>query len=485
MRAARRPFTVALPAVALAVVLAGCSGTGPTAPASSASSAAPTQSAAAGSGSGITAEPRSSALQVQARDVRLVRNGTDELALQFEFANNTDRPISPDTLGIDQIERIMMLVDLPRSTTYEMLDSGGLDGRLSESNGDDVPPGGVATVTAVFPAPPEDATGLLVLIDGMLPVQAPVQPAGSPALVDDPVLRASGPGEPRVGTVLCPADGPSDSGGTKKTVIRLPSDVLFAFGSAELTPAAQQAIAAVDDEIGSGGTGTVTVEGHTDAIGGDGDNQALSERRAAAVRTALEAVLGSGYQYTAVGFGETQPVAPNTRPDGSDDPDGRALNRRVEVRTGSVEQVPATLEPLPVTRDLADAGLRAEVTGLERRSGYLMVLLTVTNPTGQAIELGPGSGLTPNQGDPLGLTLADRTDQLRQQPCRMSVGRSGAGFGYLANPSTEYTLDGSNSIPAGARVTFYAFFAPPAAGIASVDVEIGGFGETVPTPVPS
>jgi hypothetical protein len=67
----------------------------------------------------------------------------------------------------------------------------------------------------------------------------------------------------------------------------------------------------------------------------------------------------------------------------------------------------------------------------------------------------------------------------------MSVGRSGAGFGYLANPSTEYTLDGSNSIPAGARVTFYAFFAPPAAGIASVDVEIGGFGETVPTPVPS
>ena len=222
--------------------------------------------------------------------------------------------------------------------------------------------------------------------------------------------------------MLCPAVGPADAGGTKKTVIRLPADVLFAFGSAELTPAAQQAIAAVDDEIGSGGTGTVTIEGHTDAVGSDADNQALSERRAAAVRAALEAELGSGYQYTSVGFGETEPVAPNTRPDGSDDPDGRALNRRVEIRTGSVEQVPATLEPLPVTRDLADAGLRAEVAGLERRSGYLLALLTVTNPTGQAIELGPGSGLTPNQGDPLGLTLADRTDQLRQQPCQMSVG---------------------------------------------------------------
>ena len=268
-------------------------------------------------------------------------------------------------------------------------------------------------------------------------------------------------------------------------MIRLPADVLFAFGSAELAPAAQQAVTAVDDEIGSGGTGTVTIEGHTDAIGSDADNQALSERRASAVRAALEAELGSGYTYTAVGFGETEPVAPNTRPDGTDDPDGRALNRRVEIRTGSLEQVPATLEQLPATRDLADAGLRAEVAGLERRSGYLMALLTVTNPTGQPIELGPGSGLTPTQGDPLGLTLADRTAQLRQQPCQMSVGRSGAGFAYLADPSTEFALSGSNSVPAGATVSFYAFYAAPAADVRSVDVEIGGFGETVPTPVPA
>ena len=482
MRAVLSPFTVAL----LAVALAGCSAPDRgVAPTTAATSSAPASSGAAPPRTGITAEPRSTAFPVQARDLRLVRLGTDELALQFEFANNTDRPVSPDKLGIDQIERIMMLVDLPRGTTYEMLTAQGLGGRLSENNGDQVPPGGAATVTAVFPAPPAETTGLTVLIDGMLPAQVPVQPVGSPTLVDDPVLHASSEGEPRVGTVLCPAVGPADAGGTKKTVIRLPADVLFAFGSAELTPAAQQAIAAVDDEIGSGGTGTVTVEGHTDAVGSDADNQSLSERRAASVRTALEAALGSSYRYTAVGFGETTPVAPNTKPDGSDDPDGRALNRRVEIRTGSVEQVQATLEPLPATRDLADAGLRAEVTGLERRSGYLMALLTVTNPTGQAIGLAPGSGLTPYQGDPLGLTVADRTAQLRQQPCQMSVGRSGAGFAYLTDPSTEYSVDGSNSVPAGATVTFYAFYAAPAAGVQSVDVEIGGFGETVPTPVPT
>jgi hypothetical protein len=107
----------------------------------------------------------------------------------------------------------------------------------------------------------------------------------------------------------------------------------------------------------------------------------------------------------------------------------------------------------------------------------------VTNPTGQVVELGPGSGLTPLGGEPIGLTLADRTDQLRQKPCHTS-GRS-LGFYYLTNPSNEYSLDGSSVFPAGATATFYAFYLPPAAGVASVDLEIGGFGETVPTPVPS
>ena len=472
--------------VALAAALAACSAPVSGVGQSGAATAAPTPSAlptsAAPAGTGITAESLSTALPVQAKDLRIVRVGTNEVALQFEFANKGDRPVTPDALGIDQFRRVLMLVDLPRSTAYEVLDAKGNDGRISESNGEQVPPGGAVTVTAVFTAPPAEVTELTAFIDGFLPVPVPVQAAGSATLVADPVLTATGTSPPNVKPVLCTADGPGRATGTKRTVIRLPGDVLFAFGSAELTPAAREAIAAVDDEIG-GGTGTVTIEGHTDAIGSDADNQALSERRAAAVRGALEAALGSGYQYTSVGFGETRPVAPNTKPDGSDDPDGRALNRRVEIRTGSAEPgPPPALEALPVTRDLADAGLRAEVAGLERRQGYLMVRLAVTNPTGQAIELAPGSGLTPEQADPNGLTLADRTDQLRQRPCHTS-GRA-VGFYYLANPSSDYSLDGGGAVPAGATVTFYAFYAPPAAGVTTVDMELGGFGETVPTPVP-
>jgi len=472
--------------VALAAALAACSAPVSGVGQSGAATAAPTPSAlptsAAPAGTGITAESLSTALPVQAKDLRIVRVGTNEVALQFEFANKGDRPVTPDALGIDQFRRVLMLVDLPRSTAYEILDAKGNDGRISESNGEQVPPGGAVTVTAVFTAPPAEVTELTAFIDGFLPVPVPVQAAGSATLVADPVLTATGTSPPNVKPVLCTADGPGRATGTKRTVIRLPGDVLFAFGSAELTPAAREAIAAVDDEIG-GGTGTVTIEGHTDAIGSDADNQALSERRAAAVRGALEAALGSSYQYTSVGFGETRPVAPNTKPDGSDDPDGRALNRRVEIRTGSAEPgPPPALEALPVTRDLTDAGLRAEVAGLERRQGYLMVRLAVTNPTGQAIELAPGSGLTPEQADPNGLTLADRTDQLRQRPCHTS-GRA-VGFYYLANPSSDYSLDGGGAVPAGATVTFYAFYAPPAAGVTTVDMELGGFGETVPTPVP-
>ncbi len=477
------PLWIPLLSVTMAVTVAGCTTqVAGSETAAGTTTATPTTTSSAAPGSGITAEASSTAFAVQGRNLRLVRVGADEVALQFDFFNGTGQEITPDKLGIDQVERSLMIVDLPRSTAYRILDTDGPGGRLSDSNGDTVPPDGSITVTAMFTAPPEETTEMAVIIDGLQPVQVPVQPAGSPALVDDPVLRTTGRGGPEPEAVTCALVGPEDAGGTKKTVIRLPSDVLFAFGSAELTPAAQAAIEAVDDDIGSGGTGTVTIEGHTDGVGSDADNQALSERRAAAVRAALEPVLGSSYQYESVGFGEGKPVASNTKPDGSDDPDGRALNRRVEIRTGSVEAVPATLEPLPPTTDLSDAGLVAEVAGLERRGGYLLARVTVRNATGETIPLALGSGLTPSRADPDGLTLADRTDQLRQKPCHLP-GRDYALY-YLANPSNEFAVEDTGIVPAGAEVTFWAFYAPPAAGVSTVDIEIGGFGKAVPTPVP-
>jgi outer membrane protein OmpA-like peptidoglycan-associated protein len=74
----------------------------------------------------------------------------------------------------------------------------------------------------------------------------------------------------------------------------------------------------------------VVIEGHTDGKGNDQYNQRLSERRADSVRTWL-AQHGGSAAITTRGWGKTRPIAPNTKPNGADDPDGRQKNRRVEI----------------------------------------------------------------------------------------------------------------------------------------------------------
>jgi len=79
-------------------------------------------------------------------------------------------------------------------------------------------------------------------------------------------------------------------------------------------------------------TCVVTVEGYTDSRGTKAFNMQLSQERANAVKDWL---VKNGNlpapNITARGFGEQNPVAPNTNPNGSDNPAGRALNRRVSI----------------------------------------------------------------------------------------------------------------------------------------------------------
>ena len=70
----------------------------------------------------------------------------------------------------------------------------------------------------------------------------------------------------------------------------------------------------------------VSVEGHTDATGPDTYNQGLSERRAKAVRDHLVSKGADGSKLTTAGYGESNPIASN------DTREGRALNRRVDLR---------------------------------------------------------------------------------------------------------------------------------------------------------
>jgi outer membrane protein OmpA-like peptidoglycan-associated protein len=117
------------------------------------------------------------------------------------------------------------------------------------------------------------------------------------------------------------------------TVVTLSSDILFAFGSDELSPAARDAVTELGRRVAAA-TGTVRVTGHTDSVGSDADNLALSQRRAQAVADVLVAAIGDGDpEVAAEGRGESEPVASNGTAD-KDDPAGRAQNRRVEVRFG-------------------------------------------------------------------------------------------------------------------------------------------------------
>jgi outer membrane protein OmpA-like peptidoglycan-associated protein len=70
---------------------------------------------------------------------------------------------------------------------------------------------------------------------------------------------------------------------------------------------------------------TGEVHGHTDSTGSEAHNQRLSEARANAVRDYFIKQGIAGNRIRAKGFGETMPVATN------DTPEGRALNRRVEL----------------------------------------------------------------------------------------------------------------------------------------------------------
>ena len=76
----------------------------------------------------------------------------------------------------------------------------------------------------------------------------------------------------------------------------------------------------------------VEVAGHTDSVGTDEYNQKLSERRATAVFDYLTGHgIEAGRLVGPVGYGESKPIAPNANEDGSDNPEGRAKNRRTEL----------------------------------------------------------------------------------------------------------------------------------------------------------
>lgn len=76
----------------------------------------------------------------------------------------------------------------------------------------------------------------------------------------------------------------------------------------------------------------IEIMSHTDSKGNDLYNMKLSQKRAESVVSYLVSKGIKPERLKAKGYGETKPVAPNDKPDGSDNPEGRALNRRTDFK---------------------------------------------------------------------------------------------------------------------------------------------------------
>ncbi len=116
---------------------------------------------------------------------------------------------------------------------------------------------------------------------------------------------------------------------TKRTenglLVQMNGDILFDSGSAILKPEAIDQISKVGDILAKYSDDRVRIEGHTDSTGTKVKNEELSLRRADAVKAVLTGRGVQEKQITALGMGQTRPVADNATPA------GRAKNRRVEL----------------------------------------------------------------------------------------------------------------------------------------------------------
>jgi outer membrane protein OmpA-like peptidoglycan-associated protein len=113
-------------------------------------------------------------------------------------------------------------------------------------------------------------------------------------------------------------------------ILNMPGNITFETGSSDLKPQFFSVLDSVAIVAQKYDKTVLEVMGHTDSTGTAEYNQALSERRAATVGTYIVNRGIDQQRILAYGRGLTQPIADNATPE------GRALNRRVEIRLSPI-----------------------------------------------------------------------------------------------------------------------------------------------------
>jgi outer membrane protein OmpA-like peptidoglycan-associated protein len=116
-------------------------------------------------------------------------------------------------------------------------------------------------------------------------------------------------------------------------VVTFAGEVMFDSGSRNLSPGALSRLDSVATTINRYADADVIVKGHTDSQGPEDANMRLSEDRAVMVKNHLVLKNVDVRRITTLGFGESQPMATNATPE------GRAMNRRVEIELRPQQQV--------------------------------------------------------------------------------------------------------------------------------------------------
>ncbi|MBL4578369.1 MAG: OmpA family protein [Flavobacteriales bacterium] len=109
-------------------------------------------------------------------------------------------------------------------------------------------------------------------------------------------------------------------------------DIYYDFDKATLRPESDRTLGKLVDILNVNPSIIVELGAHTDSKGEDAYNQKLSQRRAESVVKYLKKHGIPKGRLVAKGYGETTPIAGNTNSDGTDNPEGRQMNRRTEIK---------------------------------------------------------------------------------------------------------------------------------------------------------
>ncbi|MGF1662269.1 MAG: OmpA family protein [Kineosporiaceae bacterium] len=175
-----------------------------------------------------------------------------------------------------------------------------------------------------------------------------------------------------------------------QTVIVVDEAVLFEFDDASLRPRAETELQRILQVVRASGDEQVDVIGYTDAVSPQSYNLPLSRDRADAVASWLVEQGVNQRRLDVDWRGELDPVAPNTRADGEDDPEGRRLNRRVEIRVDGPVVTSGSRPPSGLGQDSSAAGAALAVDRVRVEPNAVLVDVRFVNPAPYPVSLNDG-----------------------------------------------------------------------------------------------